>query len=1559
MTITTYPLTILASELAGGEGIADADYVIQPQPVGTGFTAAQNLAGTSDVRGVLDGGGGAVVDLAPSPTGQWYELDIFGVGRWRFQMPEQAANCAEQAEAFGPVAPVGPVPGPPGPPGPSRISGYLYLQDRALTFTPVTAKTTAAASWTVTLLDDSIAGGITAGIDFVTEYEGALLIDLSATTNYKITLTNIHHFNDGTKIQSARVYQIRLQQAAAGTVPLNLFNSRSVISLGTFTDNDGNTITVTEALLAQSVRIELTLTVERIDGNNFAVDSASMELGKAHWWQLSSIKPDPTVGPQGPPGRDGGYTIDAYLAAASSPSSPTVLGTFDPTDPANNVAPTGWTFAVPSYDEDTLNLYAIRAFYQPDPEGTPYEPTYTIPYEAGGHGTPGPAGPGGKTGPTGPGVAAGGSSGQVLAKASATDFDTEWIDPGGGGTGDVVSKLPISGVGNSADPLTIGPGAIQADRLAAGVIPDVSGLATTAALDAEAHERLTADNSLSNRIDDEATHRVTQDAILAAAIQAVPGATKDNVYAADETIFKPGQQIGLDFDSENRQITVKTEELLATEDQAVPAGGSTGQVLTKKSNTDLDTEWKDVQDPDITIHVESPITGASTSADPLTIANGSIEAKHIKDSTLTAEKFANDQIGARQLTPTQELPTIASGDAGKVVTAKADRSGFTLSDEAGATVTTKLPVSGSGAQSSPVTIEAGTIKPEHIEANSLGAGQLVAGQVLPDVDAAHAGRVVTVKADGSGFELDAPTSQANVYPFVDAIIQAMDNSPTVDGIVSLDEAQDNILRLGSSREIIGTDWGNLPVGFSFRFGHIVPRSGEWYVCIVPHAKGGVGPDNDSTHWDAITTWTGTYSGTRWYHAGQIVLLSTGQIAQAKIDLSPNATEPTQTDSNWWVPGTVSGAAVGHYVSLIDDESPDSGTVLEVTDLLQNDIIDLTLTATAASSGSGNVRLNPDATLVRLDNHTRFQVSPRNGQTRTASAQYRYIGTSGSAQIQYQFTDTKPETVTAAAVVPQHTAPFTPSADNIYPVDKQIFKAGNNVEQIYDDTLRQIITNVRLPDEASPRVYALDSRDVRTVQPPYSYNQIWRGFNLQPGTEHTVHGGNVSVHDRDDTKPGFQNDFDNGRRNSNGVDFTNATAGTTTRTIGVSVEVEPANERQYSSAETVTLRIYTYGRLKPKSTDTDNHLTFTKVWHFAGGYQDAFTYDFDLTYSGKPRSGEHDSYRLTVEWETGSGEVVQGVINAVKETFTLPALGSIPKQGFTHNSARHVDTLADWIPPELKSQITSASRILTWAVGTPNNTGKNAPSESDKADVTDPVVRFGTNDGSALDKPFLRAEQDLSRVKLHFAGGATLGGDDVYLCTRIQGFPAEVLANTSVTSAWTLDYTAQGAMSLQDFYLLDPSGGGVGSPSATWDANPGGPRINNVIDGIFHTAHLTAGINFTPIITNEFSIDDDELNEAAEAGLLHVIRIRSNDVVGEVPLRGIPRPVPFGSGATNRLRLGDCFLKPHASQGGASTHVWVDPYRDIHGMHFALKGTDGTPVSAYVSGAEIEYALYRT
>lgn len=65
----------------------------------------------------------------------------------------------------------------------------------------------------------------------------------------------------------------------------------------------------------------------------------------------------------------------------------------------------------------------------------------------------GPTGATGATGPAGAGVAAGGTTGQVLAKASNTDYDTQWVaESGGGGSGTDTSATHYQGAwvgGNS------------------------------------------------------------------------------------------------------------------------------------------------------------------------------------------------------------------------------------------------------------------------------------------------------------------------------------------------------------------------------------------------------------------------------------------------------------------------------------------------------------------------------------------------------------------------------------------------------------------------------------------------------------------------------------------------------------------------------------------------------------------------------------------------------------------------------------------------------------------------------------------------------------------------------------------------------------------------------------------------------------------------------------------------------------------------------------------------------------------------------------------------------
>jgi hypothetical protein len=85
---------------------------------------------------------------------------------------------------------------------------------------------------------------------------------------------------------------------------------------------------------------------------------------------------------------------------------------------------------VPSAGTDRVRLFV-------DTDGLPYvkDDTGTVTPLKGDQGDPGATGPAGPTGPTGAtgatgaGVAVGGTTGQVLAKVSATDYDTTWVTP--------------------------------------------------------------------------------------------------------------------------------------------------------------------------------------------------------------------------------------------------------------------------------------------------------------------------------------------------------------------------------------------------------------------------------------------------------------------------------------------------------------------------------------------------------------------------------------------------------------------------------------------------------------------------------------------------------------------------------------------------------------------------------------------------------------------------------------------------------------------------------------------------------------------------------------------------------------------------------------------------------------------------------------------------------------------------------------------------------------------------------------------------------------------------
>ena len=125
------------------------------------------------------------------------------------------------------------------------------------------------------------------------------------------------------------------------------------------------------------------------------------------------------TGPQGPagPGVTAGGTTGQILAKKSNAN-------YD-TEWINN-SDGGSTVSV-NVGNTTTGKPGTNASVTNSGDETNVVLNFTIP--SGDTGPAGKQGPAGATGPAGPGVATGGTKGQVLAKKSSGNFDTEWVDP--------------------------------------------------------------------------------------------------------------------------------------------------------------------------------------------------------------------------------------------------------------------------------------------------------------------------------------------------------------------------------------------------------------------------------------------------------------------------------------------------------------------------------------------------------------------------------------------------------------------------------------------------------------------------------------------------------------------------------------------------------------------------------------------------------------------------------------------------------------------------------------------------------------------------------------------------------------------------------------------------------------------------------------------------------------------------------------------------------------------------------------------------------------------------
>lgn len=229
------------------------------------------------------------------------------------------------------------------------------------------------------------------------------------------------------------------------------------------------------------------LTIGTVNTGNAGSAASAQIIGDPGAQVLNLVIPKGDTGQQGPQGIQGpagpqgpkGDTGDTGPAGPQGPQGEQgVQGIQGPMGPAGPRGDTGTAGADGADGSDGLSAYEVAvangftgteaqwlaSLVGPQGETGPAGPQGP----QGVQGIQGPAGPQGlqgETGPAGPqgerglpgadgiGIPPGGSSGQVLAKASASDYSTEWVDPPqGGGSNGIVWSDPITYNVTSVDP---------------------------------------------------------------------------------------------------------------------------------------------------------------------------------------------------------------------------------------------------------------------------------------------------------------------------------------------------------------------------------------------------------------------------------------------------------------------------------------------------------------------------------------------------------------------------------------------------------------------------------------------------------------------------------------------------------------------------------------------------------------------------------------------------------------------------------------------------------------------------------------------------------------------------------------------------------------------------------------------------------------------------------------------------------------------------------------------------------------------------------------------------
>ena len=245
-------------------------------------------------------------------------------------------------------------------------------------------------------------------------------------------------------------------------------------------------------------------------------------------------------------------------------------------------------------------------------------------------------------------VPAGGSSGQVLSKHSGTDYDLQWVNQSGGG--------------GAVDSVNGKTGTVVLDAEDVGALPDSTAIPTKTS-------DLTNDSGFITTETDPTVpswaKQSTKPSYTAAEVGAVPTGRKVNGKALSSDITLTASDVGALPDS--------------TAIHNVPAGGSSGQVLSKSSGTDYDLQWVNqsgggggggsyVLSYDELSSVGLAETGTAVTSEPNYTPAGTVRhtedtLQYVSNATISWD-YDNYALTIQGLTLTTEEKTVVTGMGG-------------------------------------------------------------------------------------------------------------------------------------------------------------------------------------------------------------------------------------------------------------------------------------------------------------------------------------------------------------------------------------------------------------------------------------------------------------------------------------------------------------------------------------------------------------------------------------------------------------------------------------------------------------------------------------------------------------------------------------------------------------------------------------------------------------------------------------------------------------------------------------------------------------------------------